>query len=96
MTARTTSGHRCGWTPGKSATQHRSAAGLAKSQASTVASAENVVAKAGSDLTGLAVGPLRLGQVLSTAEVKMYGLSRQALYRRMERLGIVLERRPRV
>ena len=51
--------------------QGAGAAGLAKSQASTVASAENVVAKAGSDLTGLAVGPLRLGQVLSTAEVKL-------------------------
>ena len=34
------------------------------------------------------------GGVVSKAAAEM-GLSRQALYRRMERLGIVLERRPR-
>ena len=35
------------------------------------------------------------GGVVSKAAAEM-GLSRQALYRRMERLGIVLERRPKV
>jgi DNA-binding NtrC family response regulator len=38
---------------------------------------------------------LKAGGVVSKAAAEM-GLSRQALYRRMERLGIVLERRPRV
>ena len=37
---------------------------------------------------------LKAGGVVSKAAAEM-GLSRQALYRRMERLGIVLERRPR-
>ncbi len=37
---------------------------------------------------------VRAGGVVSKAAAEM-GLSRQALYRRMERLGIVLERRPR-
>jgi DNA-binding NtrC family response regulator len=38
---------------------------------------------------------LKAGGVVSKAAAEM-GLSRQALYRRMERLGIVLERRPKV
>jgi DNA-binding NtrC family response regulator len=38
---------------------------------------------------------LEAGGVVSKAAAEM-GLSRQALYRRMERLGIVLERRPKV
>ena len=38
---------------------------------------------------------MKAGGVVSKAAAEM-GLSRQALYRRMERLGIVLERRPRV
>jgi DNA-binding NtrC family response regulator len=37
---------------------------------------------------------VRVGGVVAKAAAEM-GLSRQALYRRMERLGIVLERRPR-
>ncbi len=37
---------------------------------------------------------IRAGGVVAKAAAEM-GLSRQALYRRMERLGIVLERRPR-
>ena len=37
---------------------------------------------------------IRAGGVVSKAAAEM-GLSRQALYRRMERLGVVLERRPR-
>jgi transcriptional regulator with GAF, ATPase, and Fis domain len=36
----------------------------------------------------------RVGGVVAKAAAEM-GLSRQALYRRMERLGIVMERRPR-
>ena len=38
---------------------------------------------------------LEAGGMVSKAASRL-GLSRQALYRRMERLGIVLERRPRV
>ena len=38
---------------------------------------------------------LKASGVVSKAAAEM-GLSRQALYRRMERLGIVLERRPKV
>ena len=38
---------------------------------------------------------LKAGGVVSRAAAEM-GLSRQALYRRMERVGIVLERRPKV
>jgi transcriptional regulator of acetoin/glycerol metabolism len=38
---------------------------------------------------------LKAGGVVSKAAAEM-GLSRQALYRRMERVGIVLERRPKV
>jgi transcriptional regulator of acetoin/glycerol metabolism len=38
---------------------------------------------------------LKAGGVVSRAAAEM-GLSRQALYRRMERAGIVLERRPKV
>ena len=38
---------------------------------------------------------MKAGGVVSKAAAEM-GLSRQALYRRMERLGIVLERRPKV
>jgi transcriptional regulator of acetoin/glycerol metabolism len=37
---------------------------------------------------------LRAGGVVAKAAAEM-GLSRQALYRRMERLGIVMERRPK-
>jgi transcriptional regulator of acetoin/glycerol metabolism len=37
---------------------------------------------------------VRAGGVVAKAAAEM-GLSRQALYRRMERLGIVMERRPR-
>ena len=37
---------------------------------------------------------VRAGGVVAKAAAEM-GLSRQALYRRMERLGVVLERRPR-
>ncbi|MEO7794033.1 MAG: helix-turn-helix domain-containing protein, partial [Thermoanaerobaculia bacterium] len=37
---------------------------------------------------------LRASGVVAKAAAEL-GLSRQALYRRMERLGIVLERRPR-
>jgi transcriptional regulator of acetoin/glycerol metabolism len=37
---------------------------------------------------------VRAGGVVSKAAAEM-GLSRQALYRRMERLGITMERRPR-
>ena len=37
---------------------------------------------------------VRAGGVVSKAAAEL-GLSRQGLYRRMERLGIVLERRPR-
>jgi transcriptional regulator of acetoin/glycerol metabolism len=37
---------------------------------------------------------VKAGGVVSKVAAEM-GLSRQALYRRMERVGIVLERRPR-
>jgi transcriptional regulator of acetoin/glycerol metabolism len=37
---------------------------------------------------------VRAGGVVAKAAAEM-GLSRQALYRRMERLGIVMERRPK-
>jgi len=37
---------------------------------------------------------IRAGGVVAKAAAEM-GVSRQALYRRMERLGVVLERRPR-
>ena len=38
---------------------------------------------------------LKAGGVVSKAAAEM-GISRQALYRRMERVGVVLERRPRI
>jgi DNA-binding NtrC family response regulator len=44
---------------------------------------------------GIEEALLKAGGVVSKAAAEM-GLSRQALYRRMERLGIVLERRPKV
>ena len=44
--------------------------------------------------TGIEEALLRAGGVVAKAAAEM-GLSRQALYRRMERLGIVMERRPR-
>jgi len=43
---------------------------------------------------GIEEALLRAGGVVAKAAAEM-GLSRQALYRRMERLGIVMERRPR-
>lgn len=43
---------------------------------------------------GIQEALLRAGGVVAKAAAEM-GLSRQALYRRMERLGIVMERRPR-
>ena len=43
---------------------------------------------------GIEVALMRAGGVVAKAAAEM-GLSRQALYRRMERLGIVMERRPR-
>jgi DNA-binding NtrC family response regulator len=44
---------------------------------------------------GIEEALMKAGGVVSKAAAEM-GLSRQALYRRMERLGIVLERRPKV
>jgi DNA-binding NtrC family response regulator len=44
--------------------------------------------------SGIEEALLRAGGVVAKAAAEM-GLSRQALYRRMERLGIVMERRPR-
>jgi transcriptional regulator of acetoin/glycerol metabolism len=38
---------------------------------------------------------LKAGGVVSKAAAEM-GISRQALYRRMERAGVVLERRPKI
>jgi len=46
------------------------------------------------ELVSIEEGLVRAGGVVSKAAAEM-GLSRQALYRRMERLGIVLERRPK-
>jgi DNA-binding NtrC family response regulator len=43
---------------------------------------------------GIQEALVRAGGVVAKAAAEM-GLSRQALYRRMERLGIVMERRPR-
>jgi hypothetical protein len=47
------------------------AAGLAKSQASTISKAEVVTAEAKSESTSFSLGPLRLGQVISTAKVEL-------------------------
>jgi DNA-binding NtrC family response regulator len=55
-----------------------------------------VTAAPGSEAERAAIeeGLVRAGGVVAKAAAEM-GLSRQALYRRMERLGIVMERRPR-
>ncbi|HEX2657634.1 MAG TPA: sigma-54 dependent transcriptional regulator [Polyangia bacterium] len=57
------------------------------------APAENDPASA-EERAGIEDALLRAGGVVAKAAAEM-GLSRQALYRRMERLGIVMERRPR-
>lgn len=51
----------------------QAALGLAKSQASTVATPEAVTSEASSLVTGFAVGPLKIGQVISTAKVVFSG-----------------------
>jgi DNA-binding NtrC family response regulator len=50
--------------------------------------------EAGPERTGIEEALIRAGGVVAKAAAEM-GVSRQALYRKMERLGIVLERRPR-
>jgi transcriptional regulator of acetoin/glycerol metabolism len=49
---------------------------------------------ADSERAGIEDALVRAGGVVAKAAAEM-GLSRQALYRRMERLGIVMERRPK-
>jgi DNA-binding NtrC family response regulator len=58
------------------------------------APAASLDASGQAERTGIEDALIRAGGVVARAAAEM-GLSRQALYRRMERLGIVLERRPR-
>ncbi len=46
----------------------QAALGLAKSQASTVAAPDGVTSQASSEITAFAVGPLKIGQVISSAK----------------------------
>jgi DNA-binding NtrC family response regulator len=70
---------------------------IAPGVASAVAPAAGDVAVDGEraeERAGIQEALVRTGGVVAKAAAEM-GLSRQALYRRMERLGIVMERRPR-
>jgi hypothetical protein len=49
------------------------ALGLAKSQASTVAAPDGVTSQASSEVTAFAAGPLKIGQVISTAKAVFSG-----------------------
>jgi hypothetical protein len=51
----------------------QAALGLAKSQASTVATPEGVTSEASSEVTGFAAGPLRIAQVVSSAKAVFDG-----------------------
>ena len=71
------------------------ASGLPTLAAQRAEAPESHAAAADPERASIEEALLKAGGVVSKAAAEM-GLSRQALYRRMERLGIVLERRPKV
>jgi len=79
----------------KGQTKYTPASGLPTLAAQRAEAPESHAAAADPERASIEEALLKAGGVVSKAAAEM-GLSRQALYRRMERLGIVLERRPKV